>query len=54
MYTILWHSNTLVANKRFCVIQIDAEDWKLILINAYMSYEYDDIKSDECVHIIKL
>ena len=48
---ILWHSNILanvssieVASGRLCAVLVAAEDWKLILINAYMPYEDDDIK----------
>ena len=54
---ILWHSNILandssieVASRRLCAVLVAAEDWKLVLINAYMPNEDDDVKSDEFVH----
>jgi hypothetical protein len=51
----MWHSNISAIimsietnSRRLCAVLVTTKEWNLVLINAYMPYEDDDIKSSFC------
>ena len=52
----MWRSNMLVsvdpvnvASRRICAVTISSSSWKVLLVNVYMPYESDALKTDEFV-----
>ena len=53
----MWRSNMLVsvdpvnvASRRInCAVTISSNSWKVLLVNVYMPYESDALKTDEFV-----
>jgi len=58
---ILWRSSLLVKvcplavdSKRICAVRISTDKWSLLVVNVYMPYEDDDVKTDEFVYMLSL
>ena len=58
---VLWRSDLLVqvqplavSSRRLCAVSFSTDHWSLILINVYMPYEGDEIKTDEFIDLLSI
>ena len=57
----MWRSNMLVsvdpvnvASRRICAVTISSNSWKVLLVNVYMPYESDALKTDEFLDLLTI